>query len=293
MKEFPKVAIEFFAWMALLWGLWIFSNGPARISNIDQPFIKPYKPLNTWNDFGEFSNTAGISVADIKKIIKIKNEDEVTFSEVRISLLLDRETGRDYIEIYAMSSNKKPVNITGWTIKGVMDVESRAIGTGVYSFKQGKINKEEGILLYPGQKALVLPDSSPVGVSFLMNKCIGYLEQFQSFVPHLPQICPIPVIKDSEVNSSDKTCKSFLESIPCSTFIKEYPTDVSENCKKIVGLKFNYNSCALEHENDKDFLKGEWKVYLDGNNTFGSKDGDFISIFDKKGNLVDTIFYNQ
>ena len=286
-----KILAEFFKWFVFFWLLWFFSSGPSHLDRTDKPFLKPPTPLNTNGVFGSVPSLFSISGTDANTKKNIRLEDAKTHSDVKLSFSQDKEQGGEYIEISVLSTNNDPVDITGWKIKGAIDPEERIIDTGVYDFYQGKVNDEKHILIYPGEKALIIPGESPVGVSFKLNKCIGYLEQFQDFSPHLPQNCPQFGL---DGNDTEPICGQFIRSIPrCNAYVKDFPLQVSQSCSQLINRRLNYNSCVSEHFTDTDFKTAEWRVYLGGREAFGSENGDIVSIFDAKGNLIDSIFYSK
>ncbi len=316
-----KILKEFFGWMLFLWLLWFWSGGPLRIEQIDQPFLKPPSPLNSGEDFGQMSNSATISFSGFKKNIDIRSNNQSDSNEsnkdssdnvsnpdsnesqnskksqylgmINIYVAKGYDGNPDFLEIVALKTNKKPINITGWEIKSSTSRFSGKISLGAETIYQGKISEESDIFLYPGEKALILPNSSPVGISFKMNKCIGYLEQFQEFYPHLPKYCPHPGFDEPQIE--DGGCKAFAKTINrCNAFINDFPEDLSDTCKKTISKRLSYNSCVSEHIEENDFYKKEWRVYLgEKENAFGSKNGDFIRIYDAGGHLIESIFYNK
>lgn len=289
--NYKKTLLEFFGLLAFLWLLWYFNGGPTHTDRLDKPFLKPPSPINTNEVYGELPSlptNIGISTG---KSLRVGGASE--YSDARLSFSKSEEGEGEYIELYVLPTSKYPVNLTGWKIKGVIDSEARIIGTGVYSFKQGEVNDESNILIYPGEKALIIPGESPVGVSFKLNKCTGYLEQFQTFSPHLPQNCPQFAL-DGQAFSGNAECSVFARSIlRCNAYVKEFPSSISQSCGQLISKRLNYNSCVSDYSIATGFRKPEWRVYLEGKDSFGSKDGDLISIFDANNNLIDSIFYSK
>ncbi|HBM45887.1 TPA: hypothetical protein DDZ75_02845 [Patescibacteria group bacterium] len=278
--------MEALSWLFVLWLLWVFSGGPSRIEESKKPFLKPPSPLNTGAVYGILPET-NTPVFDFKKDIRVGGG--IDYSNVSLSSPINQETGQRIIEIRATSNSKKSLNITGWSVKGIMDKKPRVIGRGSQIFYQGKVNPEQEIILYPGEKAIILAGDSPVGASFKVNKCTGYLGQFQVFVPSFLQNCP-HVGLDATVGITDGICSQFIRSIPrCNAFIHDYPMNITSECKELVEANLTHNSCVANHIKDSDFYKGEWRVYLGGSDSFGSKDGDIVTIYDRDGNKIDSI----
>lgn len=285
----PEIFKETIAFFFILWFFWALSGGTQRIEEAKHPFIKPIDPLNTGEVYGVAPEIKSPTI-DLQKTIKIG--DGIDYSSAKLSASNDKDTGRRLIEIQADSNSKKPLNITGWYIKGVMDREARVIGQGAHLFYQGKVNPERDIILYPGEKAYIIAGESPVGASFRINKCSGYLQQFQIFEPNLSVSCPHPGL-DRTMVITDSICSQFMRSIlRCNAFVGQFPSNITEACKNLVNDNLTHNSCVSNHLQDKDFYKGEWRVYLGGKDFFGSQNGDVITIYDKEGNKVDSIIFN-
>ena len=76
------------------------------------------------------------------------------------------------------------VNISGWSVR----TEKRTllpIPQGTFLFRQGIVNPLQDIVLEPGEKAIIVSDQSPIGVSFKINKCSPKLERYQVFSPKI------------------------------------------------------------------------------------------------------------
>ncbi len=128
----------------------------------------------------------------------------------------------------------------------------------------GKINETEPAIFKKNDIIIISLGSSPIGVSFLVNKCFAYLSQFRTFTPVIKtDTCPkiTPTKEDS--------CDNFIKSIPsCTTPTEELPQTLSKNCQNYINAHFNYNGCVAEHENDSDFYSNEWRIFLGQEKSF-------------------------
>lgn len=285
--------VEVLIGLFLIWLIWVYSGGPARVEEAKKPFLKPPAPLNTGAVYGEMPTIEvpdlNAPTFDMKKNIRVGGG--IDYSNASLSASRDEETGLGMIEIAVRQDSKKLLDITGWSVKGVMDKEPRVIGTGAQVFYQGRVNSERDIVLYPGEKAIVLAGDSPVGVSFKVNKCSGFLEQFQSFTPSFPTTCPHPAL-DQTIYTTDLVCSQFMRSIlRCNAFVGEYPSNINSECKDLIDANLTYNSCIKNHAGDSTFYKGEWRVYLGGSDSFGSDKGDVVTVYDANGNEIDSIIF--
>lgn len=125
-----------------------------------------------------------------------------------------------YLLLAAKSNNPTAEAITGWTIANAAGAKI-TLPPATRLFQSGAINFEEAVFLKPGEQAIITFDSSPVGVSFLVNRCSLYLGQFQTFVP---------------------------------------PLGVTVSDRESPGINF-YNTCVNEKRSANDFYRGEWRLY--------------------------------
>lgn len=88
-----------------------------------------------------------------------------------------------YLTLRIIGSYSDPIRINGWTLtNGTTTIR---IPEGAVLLKQGVVNVEAPITLYPGEYALINSGPSPVGTSFRINTCSPLLERFQTFTPSL------------------------------------------------------------------------------------------------------------
>jgi len=62
-------------------------------------------------------------------------------------------------------------------------------------------------------------------------------------------------------------------------------------CLKYYNDKLEYDACRYEYYNDPDFLKKEWRIYLNRNSEFLAKEDEEIILKDKNGLVVDSYSY--
>ncbi len=190
------------------------------------------------------------------------------------------------MEIHAASRNKKPLPISGWTLEGKtrLDLEIGNASPLPYS---GRLNREYPVLLKPGEKAVVITGKSPIGVSFRLNKCSGYLGQFQDFEPYIPKECPRAIDEDIPANLDD-SCLDYLERLPrCEIPGNLSETPLSPACREYLGRKINYNACVDAHKNNPDFYKPEWRIYLGRSARLWKAERETIILHDGNGKIID------
>lgn len=210
---------------------------------------------------------------------------------------LDRSTNptQEYLTIRVSGSKQQVIPVTGWTIRSVNNGTSVTIPKGVYIFFAGMANGEENISLTGGDTMYVVTGASPIGTSFKVNKCSGYLAQFQTFYPHINSNCPVPSDEDLSGipnTSINDACLRYIESFPsCRIETGSLPANWSYECTNFITNKINYPSCVNTHKNDNDFQSPEWRVYLRRNNFIWKKERDAIILYDAQGKVVDSMRY--
>ncbi|MBI1999178.1 MAG: hypothetical protein HYS74_00795 [Parcubacteria group bacterium] len=300
--------------LLVLWVAWFMTGGPTRESAWSGPFLSPPSPVGPGGTYGTESNGDGAAetvppeVADIQETLRRQGFDENTVVKTTgISLFGDRisfggfpptgarDASEEYLEVRASSNNKEPINISGWRLKSIATGHEATVGQGAYLPRSGKVNTEQPIFLAPGERAYVVTGSSPVGVSFRLNICSGYLGRFQTFVPSLPADCPRPEegYPDSGTPASDK-CLDYLETINrCSAHIAALPLSLADNpsCQDYISQYVNYNGCVDLYKNKAAFYKPEWRVYLKKTQKLWKESREIIVLYDTEGKIVDSISY--
>jgi hypothetical protein len=197
---------------------------------------------------------------------------------------------REYIEIQAPSSNKKPINITGWRLKN-KNGQIHLLPSAAKLVYSARVNTQENILLEPGQKAVVVSGKSPIGANFLLNICAGYFNQQNEFFPGIYQNCPQPKDEPAAKNQKD-ACVLYLRSLSsCRMPENNLPLELDNDCREFIARQVNYAGCVEAHRNDAGFFSDEWRVYLEKSDKIWSNVSEDIQLFDQNSNLVAKISY--
>jgi hypothetical protein len=154
------------------------------------------------------------------------------------------------------------------------------------------VNGEENIVLTGGDTLYLTTGISPVGANFKVNKCSGYLNQFQDFVPSLNTNCPRP--RDENLSSIPNTntndeCLNYIDNFSsCRIQTDPLPQKWSYECTTFIKDKIGYPSCVTTHKNDKDFQLPEWRAYLQRSDSIWKTTRDAIVLYDNEGKVVDS-----
>lgn len=190
---------------------------------------------------------------------------------------------------------KTPINITGWTLKSRSSGASITIPQASKLFFANSKNSEEDVYVNSGDTIYINTGFSPNGASFKINKCSGYLSQFQTFNPYIYTNCPMP--KDEVKSSIPKTvnndaCLDYIDYFPtCRIQTESLPANWSYECTNFIYSKINYPSCVDTHKNDKDFYLNEWRIYLKRSEKIWKDRREDVVLLDSKGLIVDTLQY--
>ena len=276
--------------MTFLFVGWLTTGGPSRYESLNGAFLRPPAPLGTGETYGELP---GIDVSDIK--LKLPGTLNVFLAQnnVVIGTRSNRGTtdpSKEYIEIVGRGTS--PTLITGWRLSGKNGVNT-VIPRGTRTLFTGRVNETSDITLPYGGRAVLVSGTSPVGTSFRINKCSGYLGAFQEFTPSISRIaCPSPVSEAaSQGISSDQNCVSYASSIPvCSIVSETLPSNFSSTCRDFLLNRLTYNGCVSAHQADADFYTNEWRVYL-GSQSDLWQSSDVIKVYDQTGKEVGAYAY--
>lgn len=235
----------------------------------------------------------------LKEQVQIE-EDKITRSQYRdvVSLVhVNRSTkpGQEYVTIKVTGKTNTPIRVTGWTLKSLNSGVQVTIPKGTYLFFTGMLNTEEDIYLLSGETMYLVTGISPNGASFKLNKCSGYLTQFQTFVPYIRNNCPLP--RNEDLSSIPKltindACFDHIDRMSrCKIQTKPLPSNWSYECTNFIINKINYPSCINTHKEDQDFYMKEWRVYLKRSESIWKSKKENIVLYDSEGKIVDSITY--
>jgi hypothetical protein len=322
-KPKPKGIMEEFGWF--IWGMvgialmWFFSGGPQREVAHEGAFLKPLAPIDTGEAYGNYyaGSTNEKETLDLPESpLEIIRKAELGFGnfvsqvkdveKIHLSSLLGKKLYFDGV------ANAKKEKVTDEFLRLELDSNAKTStpisnlilrGTSLNTYSVipkaselpllGITTTKTSVSLRPGGKAVISSGRSPIGTSFRINMCTGYLDQFQKYVPELDHDCPSPEdeIERSAVRN-DEICREFVEDLPrCRVYQGIFPPNISSACKSFVIEDLNYNSCSLSHKEDEDFYANEWRLYLDETTEQWAQKNEIIRLIDPKGMTVDAITY--
>ena len=277
---------------------WLITIGPEA-GNVEKPFLEPPPPIGEGGTYGP-SLSAPKKEAEKTYVDMggntILKQDSLLGEQIALSgYYLGNSTNpnEEYLVIIASDSNTRPVNITGWKLQSAITGRSTVIDRGTYLFRSGQVNTEQSVFLNPGDRAFVVTGRSPVGVSFKLNACTGYLEQFQNFAPQLPLQCPHPLEENFPTGPQglSNECIDYLRLFPrCAIHTLAIPPQFSGLCQDYI-QKVTYTECVEKHKSDSNFYKPEWRIFLKRDAEMWKERYETIYLLTESGKLVDSISY--
>jgi hypothetical protein len=308
-------------WLALL-GLgivWYFSGG-AQDPDAHRAYIKPPAPLDTGETYGKYyeggdpnrpeSLDLPEAPAVLVRNVESKIEDFFTESQKardihKNSLLAKKiyfdgiagakaeKVKDEFLRILASNEAKNPIIISGLTITGLGYGVNTIIPKAAQLPVLGATVTRGDVYLPPGGRALISSGRSPIGTSFQVNMCTGYLDQFQDYTPDLRKECPSPSTELKKAGlDKDQICAAFVEKLPrCRIYQGNFPSTISATCKKFVTEKLTYNGCVASNKKYEEFYEKEWRIFLGQDEELWREKNEVVRLIDAKGGIIDAITY--
>lgn len=215
-------------------------------------------------------------------------EDKVSINNIN-----NPGTFNEYAVLSTDLNDNETVMITGWKLKSTVTGREIIIG-GAANVPIVGVRDQSPILLPANAEVMVSTGLSPIGTSFRMNKCAGFLEEKKNFQPSIWTHCPT-AIDDAPPLSGviNDICLDYIEDLPRCKIPKErdFPDDLTNVCETFLKTKVNYENCVINHVADPDFLEPEWRVYTGLGGIWGREKRENIQLLDNSGKVVDTYSY--
>lgn len=211
-----------------------------------------------------------------------------------VSGVREGDAKEEYVQVMANYSNQETIDVSGWTLESALSGVRIMIPPSASPFIANSANVLGPTALAPGGLALVSSAPSPVGVSFRENMCTGYLSQFQSFSPRLPEECPAPSqvlpMTESNLVNYGESCFDAIANLPQCQFPQNL-SGVSYSCEAYLREKLSYNGCVTANSFRASFNRNMWRVYLGASGEIWRNSHDAIRLLDSEGRTVSVFVY--
>ena len=201
----------------------------------------------------------------------------------------------EFIELTASDSNSASVPIAGWSLQSAVSGARAAVPQAAPLFVLRMVNNVQGISLEPGASVVLTTAASPVGTSFRENRCIGYLNELQTFTPELSGSCPTPSealpMNADNLRTYGSSCFDYLNGLPQCHFTTRFPSDLAPACRAFIQNTMSYNGCVNANRNHSGFALPIWRAYLARGPELWSNTHDVIRLLDAEGRTVDVLTY--
>lgn len=325
--------LKWVLWMlVVLFLAWLITGGPGRSSSRMGLFLKPPAPLGSDEVYGpttplrsehDGQTPSGSRTGSRSDTQEPKTPEEIRSEADRIQkeirevsealkriesarnesgykgkVTLDRagagtaNVGDEYLRFRISTEATGPIVVTGWKVVSAVSGKSATIGQASGLLYQGDPGLQN-ITAAPGDTIVVATGRSPKGVSFRVNTCSGYFEQFQDFTPSLDRDCPLAISGKlpKPPNQLPDACLDYIEQIPRCVMVLTPPEHIAFQCGDYIINNINYNTCVADHKNDPGFWKKEWRVYLSRDATLWKGRREVITLLDRDGKIVDSVSY--
>lgn len=237
-------------------------------------------------------NDARYKTEELRKQLALEDEKKkFSIYKGKISMFVNTssDASTEYVDIYADYSNTEPINITGWKLLSTSTNQTTYIPQSTYLYFSGQANSEQDVILRPGEHAYIITGRSPIGYGFKVNKCSGYISQYQNFYPGVWTNCPAPRDEDQSSIPNrvvNDNCFDLINSLSSCRVPEPLSKAYSYECQAFLTEKINYPYCISHHKNDEDFWGTTWYVYLKRSEPLWKYRRDVVILYDKVGKPV-------
>ena len=229
---------------------------------------------------------------------KIKEEQDTSVYKDKVEISRNygsrSDVNEEYIKLRVNDLGGEKVQISNWKLKSGMTGVEIFLGDAVKLPYTSQENSPQAIFVSGGEEIVIVSGRSPIGFSFQVNKCSGYLEQFQDFEPRLNKNCPL--VEDENLpltgpNAFNDDCWDYIDSLSkCETPL-DFPLDLQSECRNYLVTNTNHNACISNHKDDSDFYQPEWRIFLNRSSELWKNKREIIELRDSRGKLVDSYSY--
>jgi len=236
---------------------------------------------------GESWQQLGISTSDIPQGFALKDLSPY-FHKIRLSSVSPGGYfgGYGQVSLYANLNGSESVNVSGWLLKA--NNGEQYVPQAVDIYDPSGLAAESDVHLRNGDVLNIYTSRSAIGENLHLNKCIGYMQNTNNFIPALPANCPYP--NRSDVAGLSGACQNYVTSLGACAFPAANPPIPQNDYACLAYINnLNYKGCFDKHRSDSDFLSNEWRAWA--GSSFLDPNHDQLLLLDRQGLLVDVYTY--
>lgn len=200
---------------------------------------------------------------------------------------------REYFILRASDILPAPINISNWSVFDYSGRKSYTFPDGAEILNQNNSITSD-VQLQRGDTAIIVSGRSPNGISFRVNKCTGFQNQFKSFYPSIKTGCVDPLDEFNafgKVPFSDDICYRTVNRLNSCKVVTSIPSGISRECRDLLENELTYAGCIKNHKNDADFFKAEWRIFLGQNKSLWSNKNNALYLVDENNRLVASFIF--
>ncbi len=246
-----------------------------------------------------FTDTRAPARVDMEALGELSPIVGLVEIEKKPASLRTNDLKAEYLVLYANPNNARPINISNWSLQSMVSDEWIGLPQGVEVFAVGEVNELQDIYLRPGERAIIATRRSPVGLSFHVNRCSGFLEDTQDFQPPLRTRCIVPTellpATVENIRTYGDECVTFTHNLRSCTYVTADTRGVdtlSQACRDRIQPRLTQNYCTSIHASDADFYAPrEWRIFLNQDAPLWREDYEVVRLLDEEHRTIDVINY--
>src|SRR3989344_3329005 len=206
--------------MVILFFVWLLIGGPLHPSSKSGWFLNdPLREAAQKMTIQTVGKSSLEQKASSQSSSSSQSSIKPDFVVLKATMARETDPNKEYVEIKADNKNKNSMKITGWKLKGKGGFDVAINGGTSFVYAEVNIQPQEDVYLKPGEKAVIITGTSPLGISFKLNKCAGYFEQFHEFAPEINTECPL--LKNENLPSGlNDACLDYIDRVfSCQTIV--------------------------------------------------------------------------
>jgi len=191
------------------------------------------------------------------------------------------DPAQEQITLTSRVKDGSVIPLAGWTLGSDKYNTSFPLPTDEYEIPvQPYYQYTAPLQLGPKTKLVVYSGTSPLGVNFRLNECIGYLNVYYKATPALPNQCPR--INQDVIKDLTAYCQQVIGRLGCKE--PDYSdSKLDAECRDFMQKNIGYSQCVQNNHTYYDFFQDEVRAYLNHSSEIWPNESDTIILRDQNG----------